>query len=142
VVTIDYFKRFSTKYSENNGLKIAKWTTVVVGVFGTLIACLMAAFPVKSLFFLFQEVIGLFGSAIAGIFILGIFVKGSNWKGTLVGALLSVVVLALIKYNTGINFYIYPLIAIPICVIGGFVFSKIMPVEPKDVSGLVYSKKK
>lgn len=141
VVTVDFYKRFSKSYSDHNGLKVAKWTTVVVGIFGTLIACLMAAFPVKSLFFLFQEVIGLFGSAIAGIFMLGIFVKKSNWKGTLVGAVLSIVVLAFVKYTTPINFYIYPLIAIPTCVIAGYIFSLILKTEEKEIENLVYTKK-
>ncbi|MDT0554033.1 sodium:solute symporter family transporter [Urechidicola vernalis] len=141
VVTVDFYKRFSSKYSEENGLQMAKWITVIVGVFGTIIACLMAAFPVKSLFFLFQEVIGLLGSAIAGIFILGIFVKSANWKGTLIGAILSIVVLAFIKYNTPINFYIYPLIAIPVCVIGGWLFSFVFKVEQKNLEELTYSKK-
>lgn len=141
VATIDYYKRFSASYTDVKGLKIAKWITITVGTIGTLIACLMAAFPVKSLFFFFQEVIGLFGSAIAGIFILGIFVKKANWAGTLAGAVLSIIVLALVKYNTDINFYIYPLIAIPVCVFGGWIFSLMIPVTNKDLDGLVYSKK-
>jgi len=141
VVTVDYYQRFSKTYSDIKGLKMAKWITVFVGILGTSIACLMAAFPVKSLFFLFQEVIGLFGSAIAGIFILGIFIKKANWKGALIGALLSVIVLAFVKYNTLINFYIYPLIAIPTCIITGFIFSLILPVKQNDITNLVYSKK-
>lgn len=141
VVTVDFYKRFSKKYSDTKGLEMAKWITIIVGVFGTLIACLMASFPVKSIFFLFQEVIGLFGSAIAGIFMLGIFVKKSNWKGTLAGAILSILVLAFIKYSTPINFYIYPLIAIPTCVLGGYLFSSIFKVENKDIQDLVYSKR-
>jgi len=141
VVTVDFYKRFSKKYSDQKGLKLAKWITVVVGVVGTFIACLMAAYPVKSLFFLFQEVIGLFGSAIAGIFILGVFVKKSNWKGALIGSILSICVLAFVKYNTDINFYIYPLIAIPTCVIGGLIFSLLLPEENNNTKGLVYTRK-
>ena len=140
VVTVDYYLRFTKSYTDKKGLSVAKWTTVIVGVFGTLIACLMAAFTVKSLFFLFQEVIGLFGSAIAGIFILGIFIKKANWKGTLLGALLSILVLVFVKYNTPLNFYIYPLIAIPTCVLGGYFFSLIFTVEDKNIDDLVYSK--
>lgn len=141
VVTVDYFKRFSNSYTEKRGLKIAKWTTVIVGLFGTLIACLMATFPVKSLFFLFQEVIALFGSALAGIFILGIFIKMANWKGTIIGAILSILVLLIIKYNTPINFYIYPLIAIPICVLGGALFSFIIPVKDNNKTGLYWKRR-
>ncbi len=141
VVTIDFYKRFTKKYSDIKGLKVAKWTTVIVGIFGTMIACLMAAFPVKSLFFLFQEVIGLFGSAIAGIFILGIFIKAANWKGAMIGSVLSVIALIFVKYYTPLNFYIYPLIAIPTCVIGGYIASLIFKVDQKDIDNLVYSKK-
>jgi len=142
VITVDIYKRFSKNFTDRKGLKMAKWITIIVGTLGTLIACLMAAFPVKSLFFFFQEVIGLFGSAIAGIFVLGIFVKRSNWIGTLMGALLSIIVLVFVKYSTPINFYIYPLIAIPICVISGYLFSLIIPVEEKNIEGLVYKKSK
>ncbi|MBJ6367815.1 sodium:solute symporter family transporter [Snuella sedimenti] len=141
VVTVDYYQRFYKTYTDKKGLKLAKWITLGVGILGTIIACLMAAFPVTSIFFFFQEIIGLFGSAIAGIFLLGIFVKKANWKGTLVGAISSIVVLVFIKYTTDINFYIYPLIAIPTCVGVGYVFSFIIPVKSKDVEGLVYFKK-
>ncbi len=142
VVTVDFYKRFYKSYSESSGLKLAKWITVIVGVLGTVVACIMATFPVQSLFFLFQEIVGLFGSAIAGVFMLGIFVKRANWKGTLIGALLSILVLAFVKFSTSINFYIYPLIAIPVCVIGGYLFSLLLPVKEKNVEGLVYSKSK
>lgn len=142
VVTVDFYKRFNKTYTDIKGLKVAKWTTVIVGIFGTMIACLMAAFPVKSLFFLFQEVIGLFGSAIAGIFILGIFIKAANWKGAIIGSILSVVVLIFVKYFTPLNFYIYPLIAIPTCVIGGYIASLIFKVDQKGIENLVYSKNK
>jgi Na+/proline symporter len=141
VVTVDFYKRFSKTYSEAKGLKTAKWTTVAVGIIGTAIACLMAAFPVQSIFFFFQEVIGLFGSALAGIFILGVFIKKANWKGTLVGSMLSVIVLVFIKYGTNINFFIYPLITMPVCIIGGYLFSFVFPVNQGDIQDLVYRKK-
>jgi len=141
VITIDFYKRFSKTYTEVKGLFMAKWVTVGVGILGTAVACLMAAFPVKSLFFFFQEVLGLFGSALASIFILGIFIKKANWKGTLIGAVLSVLVLAFVKYGTDLNFFIYPLIAIPTCVIGGYLFSLLLPTDQGDVEDLVYSKK-
>ncbi|MCB0476320.1 MAG: sodium/solute symporter, partial [Flavobacteriaceae bacterium] len=142
VITVDYYQRFSKSYTEERGLKLARLITLTVGAFGTLIACLMAAFPVKSLFFLFQEVIGLFGSALTGIFILGIFVKQANWKGTFAGALLSVITLIFIKYYTSLNFYIYPLIAIPVCVVGGVVFSLFFKVDNNNYQGLVFQRKK
>ena len=141
VITIDFYKRFSKGYTEVKGLSMAKWVTVGVGILGTAVACLMATFPVKSLFFFFQEVLGLFGSALASVFILGIFIKKANWKGTLIGAVLSVLVLAFVKYGTDLNFFIYPLIAMPTCIIGGYLFSLLFPVDQGNIEDLVYSKK-
>ena len=74
------------------------------------------------------------------LFILGIFIKRANWKGTLLGALLSVIVLVFVKYNNPLNFYIYPLIIILTCVLGGYFFSLIFTVEDKNIDDLVYSK--
>ena len=108
------------------------------GAVGTLIACLMATYPVNSIFFFFQEILGLFGSAMAGIFILGIFIKKAHWKGTLTGAIISILTLIFVKYNTSLNFYIYPLIGIPTCVVIGYIFSYIIPFKEKYIDDLVY----
>ncbi len=127
VISIDFYQRFKPSYTDNSSLSIARWTTVVIGVLGTAIACLIAAYPVASLFFLFQEVLGVFGSALAGVFILGVFTKTTDGRGALIGALLSITVVFLVKYLTSINFYIYPIIGIPICVVVGYITSKIWP---------------
>ena len=142
VLTVDFYKRFSPVYTDKKGLKLAKYITITVGSIGTIIACLMAAFPVRSIFFFFQEVIGLFGSAIAGIFILGIFIQRANWIGTLGGAVLTILCLVLIKYNTHINFYIYPLIGIPLCVISGSILSFAFSVKQKNLDNLIYRSSK
>ena len=141
VVTVDFYKRFSKTYTEKQAMKVAKGVTVIVGILGTGVACLMAAFPIASLFFFFQEIVGLFGSALTGIFILGIFFKKANWVGTLTGALASVLVLIFVKYNTPMNFYIYPLIAIPVCVIVGYLVSILVPVKDTVSADLVYHRK-
>lgn len=125
VVTVDFYKRFTKNFTDASSLSVAKRVTVIVGVLGTAVACIMAIYPVTSLFFLFQEIIGLFGSAIAGVFILGIFTKRANGSGALLGAFICVMVLAYIKYMTQLNFYIYPLIGIPTCVITGYLASRL-----------------
>ncbi len=132
VVTVDFYKRFSKNFTDQSSLAVARWVTVIVGALGTTVACVMAIYPATSLFFLFQEIIGLFGSALAGVFILGVFTKKTHAKGALLGAFISVLALAYVKYWTQLNFYIYPLIGIPVCVIAGYVISFIWPVELKS----------
>ena len=141
VVTVDYFKRFRKGKSDLTTMKIARWVTIIVGVLGTTVAAFMAAFPIASLFFFFQEIVGLFGSALAGIFMLGIFFRKANWIGTLSGAILSVISLVFVKYYTDLNFYIYPLIAIPVCVITGYLISLMIPGEKEVSKDLVYTSK-
>ena len=134
VFTIDFYKRFKAHHDEIDNLSMARRITVIAGVTGTLVACLMALYPVTSLFFLFQEFIGLFGSAVAGIFILGIFTKKSHGPGALTGAACCVGILIYLKYFTPLNFYIYPLIGIPACVGVGYLVSRIWPVNKMDKS--------
>jgi len=141
VITVDFYKRFNRGYSDVKAMIVARRVTIIVGILGTAVACVMAAFPIASLFFFFQEIVGLFGSALAGIFMLGIFFRKANWIGTLIGAVLSVISLIFVKYFTPLNFYIYPLIAIPVCVITGYLASLIIPVSKPVASNLVYSKK-
>jgi len=136
VVTVDFFQRFKKKLTDKSSLSTARWVTIIVGILGTIVACIMAIYPVTSLFFLFQEIVGLFGSALAGVFILGIFTKRAHGAGALLGALVSVLMLAYIKYLTQLNFYIYPLIGIPVCVIGGYLISRIWPYKLKDLTNL------
>ena len=127
VVTVDFYQRFTRETSDAVSLKVARWVTVIVGILGTILAGFMALYPVTSLFFLFQEFVGLFGSALAGVFILGIFTRKTHGYGALAGGLISVLVLVYLKYYTALNFYIYPLVGIPVCVISGYVLSFIIP---------------
>lgn len=142
VITVDFYKRFSKKHTDNTTMSIARWVTITVGVLGTGVAAFMAAYPIASLFFFFQEIVGLFGSALAGVFMLGIFFRKANWIGTLIGAVLSVISLVAVKYYTPLNFYIYPLIAIPVCVIGGYLASLLIPIGETPAENLVYSRKR
>ncbi|MDR8390774.1 sodium/solute symporter [Aliifodinibius sp. S!AR15-10] len=138
VVTVDFYKQFVPTSKEKNRLYLARLVTVIVGALGTLIACLLATLPIQSLYFFFQEIIGLLSSALAGIFILGIFTQRTHGTGALIGAALSLVMLYIVKFYTPIHFYIYPLIGIPVCVIVGYLVSLVLPDHGKKLKNLTY----
>lgn len=138
--TIDFYKRFNPDADEKSRLRLAKIVVVTVGVFGTATACLLAMFPIQSLYFLFQEIVGLLSSALAGIFILGIFTERTNSPGVIIGAVFSLSVMAFVKFQTGIHFYVYPIIGIPACIIVGYLASYFFKPESKNLSGLTYRK--
>ena len=136
--TVDFYRRFNPDAEEKKRLLLAKMVVVIVGVFGTAMACVLAIFPIQSLYFLFQEIVGLLSSALAGIFILGIFTERATSKGVIIGAVVSLVVMAFVKLQTGIHFYIYPLIGMPVCIIVGYLSSFLFPPETKILTGLTY----
>ncbi|MFH5833665.1 sodium/solute symporter [Halalkalibaculum sp. DA384] len=138
VATVDFYQRFVPASRESTRLRLARWVTVAVGALGTLIACLLASFPIQSLYFFFQEIIGLLSSALAGIFILGIFTQRTHGTGALTGAAISLIALYFVKFHTPIHFYIYPLIGIPVCVITGYLVSLFLPDHGKKLENLTY----
>ncbi|MCC5908706.1 MAG: sodium/solute symporter [Balneolaceae bacterium] len=138
--TVDFYKRFNPDSEEKYRLRLAKIVVAIVGVFGTAMACVLAMFPIQSLYFLFQEIVGLLSSALAGIFILGIFTERASSKGVILGAVTSLIVMAFVKFQTGIHFYVYPLIGMPVCIIVGYLFSIFLPSDEKNLTGLTYRK--
>src|SRR5699024_388275 len=97
---IDFHDRFRPGASEEKRLAQARNVVILVGLFGTGMSCLLASLPVISLYFLFQEIIGLLGSALAGIFMLGIFTETASAKGTLVGAVASILSMVFVDFFT------------------------------------------
>lgn len=87
--TVDFHERFNPGSTEEYRLGLARKVVVIVGLFGTAMACILASFPIQSLYFLFQEIIGLLGSALAGVFMLGIFTSSATGRGVLIGAFAS-----------------------------------------------------
>lgn len=138
--TVDFHERFNPGSTEEYRLGLARKVVVIVGLFGTAMACMLASFPIQSLYFLFQEIIGLLGSALAGVFMLGIFTSSATGRGVLIGAFASLLAMAFAKFFTDIHFYIYPLMGIPVCVLVGYVISLFADSQEKNLSGLTYRK--
>jgi len=136
--TVDFYRRFNPNSEEKYLVRLAKIVVVVVGTFGTVMACVLAMFPIQSLYFLFQEIVGLLSSALAGIFFLGIFTNRTSSKGVIIGAVASLLVMAFVKYQTGIHFYVYPLIGIPVCIIVGYLSSFLFQSDDKELKSLTY----
>src|SRR5690606_15051149 len=81
--TSDIYQALYRKASERSSLGVARWATVGAGVFGTVSAMFIALLDVQFIFNLFQEVLGVLGGSLAGVFILGIFTKRANTIGAI-----------------------------------------------------------
>ena len=49
--------------------------TLLIGIIGTLSALFMAEFEIKSLWDIFQKILGLIIGSMSGLFVLGVFLK-------------------------------------------------------------------
>jgi Na+/proline symporter len=134
--TTDFFRRFNLLKTEKGYFKLARTLTFTFGAIGTLIALLFAAADIKSMWDSFMKVLGLFGGAMCGLFILGIFTKRTNGKGALIGALCGAGGLWWIQQNTRLSFLLYASIGIMICFVIGYMLSFIFPRDRQNIDGL------
>ncbi|MFM8393128.1 MAG: sodium:solute symporter family transporter, partial [Acidobacteriota bacterium] len=126
-IVTDFYVRLWPTPSEASRLRLARRLTSLFGIVGTLVAMLMAGFEIRSLWDLFLQSIGLTGSGLAGIFILGIFTRRANSAGALIGAVASGALLVILPRYTSLHFFLHAALGIATCVIVGYLSSLLIP---------------
>ncbi|MHC4431585.1 MAG: sodium:solute symporter family transporter, partial [Planctomycetota bacterium] len=126
VLVTDFYLRLKPGSSDRKRLKLARIITVVLGIFGTGCALLMATYPIKSLWDFFLALLGLLGGGLAGLFILGIFTSRANSAGAIVGVICSTVTLYCVRRFTDVHFFLYAAIGIATCASIGYVVSLLL----------------
>lgn len=92
----DIYRRFRPAVSDESCVRLGRWLTVGLGVFGTALALLLASMSsLQSVWDLFLMVMGLIVGPVTGIFVLGIFTRSANTGGIWVGAVSSLIANAL-----------------------------------------------
>jgi SSS family solute:Na+ symporter len=126
-IAASYFTDIHSRYFRGSNrvttLKIAQIITVISGLFGTVSAMLIVALNVQFAFDLFQEVLGILGGSLAGVFILGIFTKRANAGGVFIGLIAGVLAVWLVRGNSNISVYLYGGISVMVCVVVGYITS-------------------
>ena len=141
-IITDFYRRLSPYKTETRYLTIAKYFTLLIGAVGTALALLMATLGVSSLWDQFNMLLGLFTGGLGGVFILGIFTKRANAKGTIAGLLVSAVVQYYISNHTEINLLMYAFTGLVTCVVFGYLFSRLFGPQRKDIDGLTIYKER
>jgi Na+/proline symporter len=135
-IVTDFYVRFHPTSSESARMSLARRLVLAVGGAGTLSALVLTTWDVRSLWDLFLESVGLFGSGLAGLFVLGVFTRRANGRGALTGALASVAVLYVVQRHTPLHFFLYALIGVATCVGVGYATSLLMPSAARSLDGL------
>jgi SSS family solute:Na+ symporter len=128
--SIDIHFRF---WKTSNNLKTAKSATFVVGILGTLVALFMAGFEIKSLWDVFNKVLGLILGSMSGLFLLGIIIKKANSNGALIGFVGSLIVQTYVANYTNIHLLLYTATGMITCFLLGIIGSLLFPQKTKQV---------
>ena len=136
VFVTDIYRRFIPDKSEHSYFILARWITLLSGIFASAIALIMVSFDIKSATLFSAAVVGLFSSGLAGLFALGIFTRRAKGIGAFIGAIASALFLYFIKYHTPIHFFLYTIIGFFICLSVGYLASLIIPEKEKPLEGL------
>ncbi len=114
-----HFRLFNTEKK----LLVARIVTFIIGIVGTLVAIFMAGFEIKSLWDVFQKILGLIIGSMSGLFILGIFFKKVNSQSAIIAFLGSIIFQIYISNFTNTHLLLYTGCGIISCILIGLLVS-------------------
>ena len=133
--TTDWYRRFRPAVSDAVCLRVARVATISIGIVGTGAALFMAALDDASLLDVWFKVIGLFGSPLAGLFILGVLSRRAGsvagWCG-LLGGVVSVLVASTLTPVSGLIYSVFGIVG---CVVVGLLVGAVCP-SGRSLEGL------
>ncbi len=141
VVTSDFYKSLSKSSSSDLNMRIARWSSVAVGVLGMAMALVLATWNIASLWDQFNTFVGLLTGGLGALFIMGIFFPRVSGPAALTGTIGSLVILLLIKNNTDLSFLLYGFIGLCTSVILGLLISFIFP-NKKHILGFTWQSRR
>ncbi len=136
IIVVDFFKRFKKNLTDRSALIMAKWITVITGVFGTAFALVLSRYSLPSLWDTFIMLTGLLGGGFGGVYTLGMFTRRANWQGALVGIVSSIFVTLAVRAYTNIHVLLYAGVAIISCIVIGYIVSLFFPMQERNLEGL------
>ena len=135
--TMDMYKKWRPQIGDRKTLSVARWTGIVAGLIGTLIAIVMAVADIQSLLDYFNTILGLLTGAIGGLFIMGIFFKRINAATALIGFIAGTLAVFYMNYFTDANFLLFGFISMFVSVAVALVLS-LFSRNRKDIKGLTW----
>ena len=135
--TMDMYKKWRPQTGDRKTLSVARWTGIVAGLIGTLIAIVMAVADIQSLLDYFNTILGLLTGAIGGLFIMGIFFKRINATTALIGFIAGTLAVFYMNYFTDANFLLFGFISMFVSVAVALVLS-LFSRNRKDIKGLTW----
>lgn len=137
VITSDFYKTLRRKPTLKGSMSVARWSGIIVGLFGIAMALVLATWNIASLWDQFNTFLGLLTSGLGALFILGIFFPRVNAWSALVGIVAGIIVLVLVKNNTTLSFLLYGFIGMAASIVIAVLLSLISQ-NKKEVKGYTW----
>lgn len=153
-IVTDFLRPMSACKTEQGYLNAARWVTLLMGVFGTIVGLFFVDPNIKSLFDQFIGILGMFLGVLAGLFALGVTTRRANGPGSLIGAGVAITLMISIAFASSgktfvgidfraihdamgsslyrINGYLYAFLGIVVCYIVGYLASFFFPAKSAE----------
>jgi SSS family transporter len=129
--SVDFVQRFRPSIKDAALLRTARWTCIVSGLIGLVIALLMATWDIVSLLDYFNTILGLLTSGLGGLFFVAVFMPRVRGYAGLIGFIAGEVTVFMIKTFTEANVFTFGLTGMVVCIIISFIVSLISPLQRK-----------
>lgn len=137
VITSDFYKVLKLNVSAKSTLLVARWSGIIVGLLGIVMALVLATWDIASLWDQFNTFLGLLTGGLAAFFMMGIFFKRISGIAALIGVAVGLVALLYLRNASDMSFLLYGAAGITVSVLVGWLLSFIWPAKSVD-SQLVY----
>jgi SSS family transporter len=134
VATTDFYRPWRPDAGERESLRFARGLTLALGLAGSAIALWVAQLGDARVFDQYLKVIGLFGGALAGIFLTAILLPATRPRDVIAAFVLTCIGLWFVQRSPSIHFFLYPVFGVLGCVLVSFVSSRVGHPRPKPAA--------
>ncbi len=137
VITSDFYKVLAINAGRRRIMAVARWSGIIAGVSGIIMALMLATWNIASLWDQFNTFLGLLTAGLGALFVMGIFFPRISGNAALIGVLAGIVILVVVKNQTELSFLLYGFVGIVACVTFSFILSLIFP-NRKIIAGYTW----
>lgn len=130
---VDFWQRRKVTTTERRKLLAARSTSAVCGLFGLVLALVMAQMNILSIIDYFNTILGLLTSGLGGLFFMGVFMPRIGSKAALTGFVLGIVFVFWLAFYTDVNLFLYGAAGLLVSIIVGWGCSHIYNEKPNAI---------
>ncbi|MHC4326242.1 MAG: sodium:solute symporter family transporter, partial [Planctomycetota bacterium] len=124
----DVHRKLRPDADDSQRLMVARILTVAAGLFGTISAVIISKMDADSLWKLILLLVGLFGSSLTGVFLLGVFTRRASALGAALGIAASITSLIILRtFDIPIHGLLTAAVGVLSCVVVGYIASIFLP---------------